>query len=332
MSCIRESEVALPPAFSRPRLAIGAQVASAAGEGPRRARRRGVGGDARLHRRARAGQGSRRRLRADLVRRGGAGDPGDRRRPVRSRHRHALRGDPEGEGPAPRHLPDVCAGLLPGRLDRIRELEGSRRPALRLQFPRLGHRGLWRRDGGARRDQVQRAHLRVGLRQSRHRADERAPSRRRFSTSPTRTRSSRRRRDKFHVLPGVDEKVSDEILFANAEWLAANQETATIVVEELLKLWREMNENPGHHRGGAGEAEPARRPAGGSDRGGSRLLRGRRGVRHLESARARPLTLAKADFKFYVDAGQLEGPAESLKVEDYWDLSIIEAAKKNIGG
>ena len=34
--------------------------------------------------------------------------------------------------------------------------------------------------------------------------------------------------DKFHVLPGVNEKVSDEILFANAEWLAANQETATV--------------------------------------------------------------------------------------------------------
>ena len=42
--------------------------------------------------------------------------------------------------------------------------------------------------------------------------------------------------------------------------------------------------------------------------------------------------MPKGDFAFYVDAGQLEGPADSLKVEDFWDLSIIEAAKKNLGG
>ena len=42
--------------------------------------------------------------------------------------------------------------------------------------------------------------------------------------------------------------------------------------------------------------------------------------------------IAKGDFAFYVDAGQLEGPADSLKVEDFWDLGPVEAAKKNLGG
>ncbi len=42
--------------------------------------------------------------------------------------------------------------------------------------------------------------------------------------------------------------------------------------------------------------------------------------------------IAKGDFAFYVDSGQLEGPAESLKVEDFWEFGPAEAAKKNLGG
>ena len=112
-------------------------------------------------------------LRADLLRRGGAGDPGDRRRPDGSRHRHALFGDPEDQGAAPHRLPDVGAGLLPGRLDRIRDLAGPGRPALHLQLARLGDGSLWRRHGGARRHRVRPALLRAGLGQPRHRAAER---------------------------------------------------------------------------------------------------------------------------------------------------------------
>jgi NitT/TauT family transport system substrate-binding protein len=137
--------------------------------------------------------------------------------------------------------------------------------------------------------------------------------------------------DKFHVLPGVEEKVSDEILFANAEWLASNKETATIVVEELLKLWREMNENSAII-----EEERVKRglladqPAEVIEEVPDYYEEGvEAGIWNPEGATD---ALAKADFKFYVDAGQLEGPADNLKVEEFWDLSIVEAAKKNIGG
>lgn len=137
--------------------------------------------------------------------------------------------------------------------------------------------------------------------------------------------------DKFHVLPGVDEKVSDEVLFANADWLAANTETATIVVEELLKLWKEMNANPGII-----EEERVKRnlladqPAEVIEEVPDYYEEGvEAGIWNPEGASE---AIAKGDFDFYVDAGQLEGPADSLKVEDFWDLSVIEAAKKNIGG
>jgi NitT/TauT family transport system substrate-binding protein len=137
--------------------------------------------------------------------------------------------------------------------------------------------------------------------------------------------------DKFHVLPGIEERVSDEILFANAEWLAANRETALIVVEELLKLWREMNENPDII-----EAERVKRglltdqPAEVLEEVPEYYEEGvESGLFNPEGATPE---IVKGDFGFYVDAGQLEGPADSLKVEDFWDLSIIEDARKNIGG
>ncbi len=40
---------------------------------------------------------------------------------------------------------------------------------------------------------------------------------------------------------------------------------------------------------------------------------------------------AKADFEFYTKAGQLEGPADSLKVEDFWDLKPLKDAKEKLG-
>jgi NitT/TauT family transport system substrate-binding protein len=137
--------------------------------------------------------------------------------------------------------------------------------------------------------------------------------------------------DKFHVLPGIEERVSDEILFANAEWLAANRATALIVVEELLKLWREMNENPDiieeeRVKRGLLADQPAE------------VLEEvpeyyEEGVESgLFNANGASAEIVQGDFAFYVDAGQIEGPADSLKVEDFWDLSLIEEARKNIGG
>ena len=40
---------------------------------------------------------------------------------------------------------------------------------------------------------------------------------------------------------------------------------------------------------------------------------------------------AKADFEFYVEAGQLEGPADKLKIEDFWHLAPLEKATKKLG-
>jgi NitT/TauT family transport system substrate-binding protein len=137
--------------------------------------------------------------------------------------------------------------------------------------------------------------------------------------------------DKFHVLPGADEPASDELVFASDAWLANNREQANIIVEELHRLWREMKANPA-----IVEEERAKR----------NLLADqpqeviaevvpfyteatKEGVyAPLEDA----VAVAKVDFLFYTEAGQMEGPADSLKVEDFWDLGPIQAAKAALGG
>ena len=35
---------------------------------------------------------------------------------------------------------------------------------------------------------------------------------------------------------------------------------------------------------------------------------------------------------FYTEACMMEGAADTLKVEDYWDLGPLDAAKKKLGG
>jgi NitT/TauT family transport system substrate-binding protein len=137
--------------------------------------------------------------------------------------------------------------------------------------------------------------------------------------------------DRFHVLPTPEERGSDEVVFASQDWLNGHADEANLLVEELLRMWRQMNDDPA-----IVEKERAERgllvdqpqeildevvpfytegaEAGLFDRDGGG-----------EAA-------AKVDFEFYTQAGQIEGPADTLKVEDYWDLRPLDAAKEALGG
>lgn len=136
--------------------------------------------------------------------------------------------------------------------------------------------------------------------------------------------------DRFTVLPGLDEKASDEILFARTDWLAKNEKTADIIVEEFAKLWAEMAKDPT-----IVEKERVKR----------NLLKDlpkelladvdkfykeatENGV--FEKTGGSPAAV-KADFEFYTQAGQMTGNAAELKVEDFWDFGPLDRAKKKIG-
>jgi NitT/TauT family transport system substrate-binding protein len=40
----------------------------------------------------------------------------------------------------------------------------------------------------------------------------------------------------------------------------------------------------------------------------------------------------KSDFEFYTVSGQLQGEPASLKLEDFWDLKAVDAARAKVGG
>lgn len=136
--------------------------------------------------------------------------------------------------------------------------------------------------------------------------------------------------DRFAILPGLDEKASDEILFARTDWVEKNQQKADIVVEEFARLWQEMAKNPG-----VVEQERAKRG----------LLKDlpkelladvtkfyteavANGV--FDRTGGSPAAI-KADFVFYTQAGQMTGNPDDIKVEEFWDLRPLERARSKIG-
>ena len=135
---------------------------------------------------------------------------------------------------------------------------------------------------------------------------------------------------RFHVLPGLPTAASDEILFARTDWLEANRAKAELLVEEMLKLWTEMHKNPAII-----EQERAKR----------NLLKDlpkevladvtkfyvQGTTEGVYSKNGGSLDAIKTDFEFYVEAGQMTGPVEQLKVEDYWDLGPLNKARTKVG-
>lgn len=136
--------------------------------------------------------------------------------------------------------------------------------------------------------------------------------------------------DRFHVLPGVSAPASDETLFGNIEWIQKNEKQVDVIVTEFLRLWQEMAANPA-----VVEQERAKRKLMADQP--KEVLEGiikfytmatKEGVYAPAGGSA---DIAKADFEFYTEAGQMQGPVAELKVEDFWYLAPLERARKALG-
>jgi NitT/TauT family transport system substrate-binding protein len=136
--------------------------------------------------------------------------------------------------------------------------------------------------------------------------------------------------DRFAVLPGVSSPASDETLFGNVDWIKANERQVDIIVTEFARLWSEMAADPG-----VIERERAKRNLM-ADQPKEVLAK----VTSFYTTSTKEgvfapggggVDVAKSDFEFYVEAGQLQGPAASLNVEDFWYLGPLERARKAIG-
>lgn len=132
--------------------------------------------------------------------------------------------------------------------------------------------------------------------------------------------------DRFAVLPGLDNPASDDTLFARTEWIEKNPQKVDVLVEEFVKLWGEMEKNPGII-----EQERAKR---GLLKDLPKEVVAETPKFYAAAMKAGVyktggLDAAKADLEFYSEAGQLKG--DSLKVDDFWYLAPYEKAAKKLG-
>ncbi|MEF3049196.1 ABC transporter substrate-binding protein [Pseudotabrizicola sp. L79] len=133
--------------------------------------------------------------------------------------------------------------------------------------------------------------------------------------------------DRFNSLPMFEVKASDEALFANLDWMKANEETVNILVKSLHSVWNDVAKDPTIV---SRETDPngpigtlpaevlaeldgfyAEAVAGGlyDPNGGGREA-------------------AMADLEWYSGAGQLEGDITTLNPEDFWYFAPLDAAMK----
>jgi NitT/TauT family transport system substrate-binding protein len=136
--------------------------------------------------------------------------------------------------------------------------------------------------------------------------------------------------DRFHVLPGVDDPASDEVVFGEINWMKKNKQSVSILVEELLRTWRDMTKDPSiidrERKKRNLLSDLPKELLAEVDAFYKEAVEG-----GLYDPNGGGVEAAKADFEFYVAAGQMQGPASSLKVEDYWYLAPLAQAKADLG-
>ena len=137
--------------------------------------------------------------------------------------------------------------------------------------------------------------------------------------------------DKFKLLVIDDVDATDEALYANTEFLEREQAAVDILVEELVRTWREINANPDVGRGAARQVQPAAGPAGGA-RGRGRAL-----FREARWRAAPSRTTAAAPRRPRPTSSSTALPASSrairprLVVEDFWELGPLDRAVAKLG-
>jgi NitT/TauT family transport system substrate-binding protein len=131
--------------------------------------------------------------------------------------------------------------------------------------------------------------------------------------------------DKFNVLPMFEVDASDEALFANLDWIKANEDDVNIFVKALLSTYRDMIKDPTI-------ISRETNPDGPIGQLPKEILDSLDGFYTdaveggLYDADGGGRKAAKADMEWYSEAGQLTGDAASLNIEDFWYLKPLDTA------
>ncbi len=131
--------------------------------------------------------------------------------------------------------------------------------------------------------------------------------------------------DKFNVLPMFEVDASDEALFANLDWIKANEDDVNIFVKALLSTYRDMIKDPTI-------ISRETNPDGPIGQLPKEILDSLDGFYAdaveggLYDADGGGRKAAKADMEWYSEAGQLTGDPASLNIEDFWYLKPLDTA------
>jgi NitT/TauT family transport system substrate-binding protein len=131
--------------------------------------------------------------------------------------------------------------------------------------------------------------------------------------------------DKFNVLPMFEVDASDEALFANLDWIKANEKDVDIFVKALLSVYQDMIKDPTII---SRETDP-NGPIGQLPKEILDSLDGfyKDAVEGgLYDANGGGRKAAMADMEWYSAAGQLTGDPKDLVIEDFWYLKPLASA------
>jgi NitT/TauT family transport system substrate-binding protein len=133
--------------------------------------------------------------------------------------------------------------------------------------------------------------------------------------------------DKFNVLPMFEVDASDEALFANLDWMKANEESIDIFVKALVSVYRDMHKD-------STMVKRETDPNGPIGQLPKEVLDGLDGffTDAIEGGLYDPngggMVAAKADLEWYSKAGQIEGDINSLDPNDFWYFVPLNKAVK----
>lgn len=131
--------------------------------------------------------------------------------------------------------------------------------------------------------------------------------------------------DDFNVLPMFEVDASDEALFANLDWIKENEEAVDIFVSALVSVWQDMAKDPTiisretDPDGPIGQLPPE--ILGSLDTFYTDAVEG-----GLYDPNGGGRKAAAADMEWYSAAGQLDGDATTLNIEDFWYLAPLDKA------
>lgn len=131
--------------------------------------------------------------------------------------------------------------------------------------------------------------------------------------------------ENFNVLEMFEVTASDEAIFGNLDWIQENPEEVQIFIDALLSVYRDMAEDPTIIRRETNPDGPiGQLPA--------EILDELDGFytdaveAGLYDVNGGGRAAAEADLEWYSAAGQLEGDASTLNIEDFWYFAPLDAA------